>query len=75
MKLVELICSWGVSDSRSHLAGGKCIHSHYVTVCARLMKETHAEVIISSIEMCMFHWKKRVTERSRDQGNNLYNGL
>lgn len=75
MELVGLIYDWGVSDSRSHLAGGKCIYSHYLTVCARLMKETHAEVIISSIEMCMFHWKRRVKERGRDQENNLCNGL
>lgn len=66
MELVELICSWGASDSRSHLAGAKCIHSLYdLTVRARLMKETHVEVILSSIEMCMFCWKNRGMERGR----------
>lgn len=63
MELVELIYSWGVSDSRPHLAGGKCIHSpYYLTMCARLMKETHVEVILSNITMGVFYWKKRVIE-------------
>lgn len=76
MELIELIYSWGVSDSRSHLAGGKCIHSpYYLTMCARLMKETHAEVILSSIEMYMFYWKKSMIERDRDQEDKLYKGL
>lgn len=37
--------------------------------------ETHVEVILSSIEMCVCYWKLRVMERGRDLGSNLYNGL
>lgn len=40
------------------------------TACFRLKEEAHVEVILPSIEMCMFYWGNGGRWKGRHQGNN-----